>query len=147
MSDSETPKVGVIGGSGLYTIDQIENVKEIEIDTPFGKPSEKILQGKISGIDVFFLARHGKNHSFLPTEVPYKANIWALKSLGVKWILSASAVGSLKREIRPLDVVIPDQFIDRTHNRPISFFGKGSVAHISLADPFCQKLYMIIQNF
>lgn len=144
MSDSKDPKVGVIGGSGLYSIEQIENVKEIEINTPFGKTSEKILQGTISGIDVFFLARHGKHHSFLPTEVPYKANIWALKSLGVKWIISASAVGSLKREIKPLDVVIPDQFIDRTHNRPISFFGNGSVAHVSIADPFCKNLSKII---
>ncbi len=144
MTNSKTPKIGVIGGSGLYSIDQIEDVKEIEIDTPFGKTSEKILQGKISGIDVFFLARHGKHHSFLPTEVPYKANIWALKSLGVRWIISASAVGSLQREIKPLDVVIPDQFIDRTHNRPISFFGNGSVAHISIADPFCNNLSKII---
>ena len=144
MSDSETPKVGVIGGSGLYSIEQIENINQIEINTPYGKTSEKILQGTISGIDVFFLARHGKHHSFLPTEVPYQANIWALKSLGVKWIISASAVGSLKREIKPLDVVIPDQFIDRTHNRPISFFGNGSVAHISIADPFCKNLSKII---
>ena len=144
MSDISQEKIGVIGGSGLYSINQLKEIKELEIDTPFGKPSDNLLQGKIDGIDVVFLARHGRHHSYLPSEVPYKANIWAMKSLGVKWLISASAVGSLKREIKPLDVVIPNQFIDRTHNRPISFFGNGSVAHISLADPFCQNLSEII---
>ena len=137
-------KIGVIGGSGLYSINKLKEVKELEINTPYGKPSDNLLLGKIEDFEVVFLARHGRHHSFLPTEVPYKANIWAMKSLGVKWLISASAVGSLKREIKPLDVVIPNQFIDRTHNRPISFFGKGSVAHISLADPFCPKLSEII---
>ena len=144
MSDISQEKIGVIGGSGLYSINQLKEIKELEIDTPFGKPSDTLLQGKIDGIDVVFLARHGRHHSYLPSEVPYKSNIWAMKSLGVKWLISASAVGSLKREIKPLDVVIPNQFIDRTHNRPISFFGNGSVAHISLAEPFCQNLSEII---
>ena len=144
MNDFSEEKIGVIGGSGLYSINQLKEVKALEINTPFGKPSDNLLQGKIDGFEVVFLARHGRNHSYLPSEVPYKANIWAMKSLGVKWLISASAVGSLKREIKPLDVVIPTQFIDRTHNRPISFFGKGSVAHISMADPFCSRLNEII---
>ena len=144
MSDIYQEKIGVIGGSGLYSINQLKEVKELEIDTPFGKPSDSLVQGKIDGIDVVFLARHGRHHSYLPSEVPYKSNIWAMKSLGVKWLISASAVGSLKSEIKPLDVVIPNQFIDRTHSRPMSFFGNGSVAHISLADPFCQNLSEII---
>jgi 5'-methylthioadenosine phosphorylase len=97
-------------------------------------------------MEVVFLARHGRNHSFTPSEVPYQANIWALKSLGVKWIISASAVGSLKEEIKPLDMVIPDQFIDRTNNRPMTFFGEGAVAHVALADPFCPELSKILQQ-
>ncbi len=144
MGDISQEKIGVIGGSGLYSIEQLKEVKELDMDTPYGKPSDNLLQGKIEGFEVVFLARHGRHHSYLPSEVPYKANIWAMKSLGVKWLISASAVGSLEREIKPLDVVIPNQFIDRTHNRPKSFFGKGCVAHISLADPFCNKLSQII---
>tara|TARA_B100001248_G_scaffold222273_2_gene178717 strand:- start:1052 stop:1951 length:900 start_codon:yes stop_codon:yes gene_type:complete len=144
MNDFSEGKIGVIGGSGLYSINQLKEVKALKINTPFGNPSDDLLQGKIDGFEVVFLARHGRNHSYLPSEVPYKANIWAMKFLGVKWLISASAVGSLKREIKPLDVVIPTQFIDRTHNRPISFFGKGSVAHISMADPFCARLNEII---
>ncbi len=144
MNTDIVSKIGVIGGSGIYAMEQLTNVEEIELKTPFGYPSDKLLSGKINDINVIFLARHGKNHSYLPSEVPYKANIWAMKYFGVRWIISASAVGSLKREIKPLDVVIPDQFIDRTHNRPISFFGDGCVAHVSLADPFCNKLSEIL---
>ena len=144
MQTEKISKIGVIGGSGIYSMEQLENVEEIEIKTPFGYPSDKLLIGKVHGIDVIFLARHGRHHSYLPSEVPYRANIWAMKYFGVKWIISASAVGSLKREIKPLDVVIPDQFIDRTHNRPISFFGDGCVAHVSLADPFCNNLSEIL---
>ena len=140
MNDISQGKIGVIGGSGLYSIKQLQEVKELEINTPYGKPSDCLIQGTIDGHEVVFLARHGRHHSYLPSEVPFKANIWAMISLGVKWLISASAVGSLKREIKPLDVVIPNQFIDRTHDRPQSFFGNGSVAHISLAEPFCQKL-------
>ena len=139
-------KLGVLGGSGFYSIENLNNVKEISIDTPYGEPSDKFLVGELEGIEVVFLARHGKNHSFTPSEVPYRANIWALKSLGVKWILSASAVGSLKEEIKPLDMVIPDQFIDRTNNRPMTFFGNGVVAHVALADPFCPELTKILKD-
>ena len=102
--------------------------------------------GELEGIEVIFLARHGRYHTYTPSEVPYRANIWAMKSLGVKWIISASAVGSLKEEIRPLDMVLPDQFIDRTNNRPMTFFGEGIVAHVALADPFCSKLIKIIKE-
>tara|TARA_Y100000739_G_scaffold229454_1_gene244240 strand:- start:2706 stop:3605 length:900 start_codon:yes stop_codon:yes gene_type:complete len=144
MDVPEKIEIGIIGGSGLYNIEELKDVNEIDIDTPFGKTSDSLRIGKISGTKVIFLARHGRNHSFLPSEVPYKANIWAMKYLGVKWLISASAVGSLKSEIKPLDVVIPDQFIDRTHNRPISFFGNGLVAHASLAHPFCDNLSKLI---
>ena len=146
MEDPNIIEIGIIGGSGLYDIEELTEGKDLYLDTPFGKPSDSLRIGKISGTKVAFLARHGKNHSYLPSEVPYKANIWAMKYLGVKWLISASAVGSLKREIKPLDVVIPDQFIDRTHERPSSFFGNGSVAHISLANPFCESLSEIIYN-
>jgi len=146
MDVPEKIDIGIIGGSGLYNIEELKEVKELDIDTPFGKTSDSLRIGNLSGIKVAFLARHGRNHSYLPSEVPYKANLWAMKYLGVKWLISASAVGSLKREIRPLDVVIPDQFIDRTHNRPISFFGNGSVAHVSLAHPFCENLSKLIYD-
>tara|TARA_Y100001968_G_C19440596_1_gene762303 strand:- start:2836 stop:3729 length:894 start_codon:yes stop_codon:yes gene_type:complete len=139
-------KLGILGGSGFYSIENLKNIREIELDTPFGKPSDVFISGEIENIEVIFLARHGKNHTFTPSEVPYRANIWAMRSLGVKWIISASAVGSLKEEIRPLDVVIPDQFIDRTHNRPTSFFGEGLVAHVSMAEPFCRNLSKILNE-
>ena len=143
-SDLNNAKLGILGGSGLYNI-KIDNVKEVNIDTPYGKPSDSIRTGSLNGMEIVFLARHGRNHNFLPTEVPYQANIWALKNLGVKWIISASAVGSLKEDIRPLDMVIPDQFIDRTHSRPISFFGDGVVAHVSMAEPYCPKLSELLR--
>ena len=123
-----------------------KNTKEISVETPFGKPSDTFISGEIENMEIIFLARHGRNHTFTPSEVPYRANIWAMRSLGVKWLISASAVGSLKDEIRPLDVVIPDQFIDRTHDRPKSFFGEGLVAHVSMADPFCQNLSKILNK-
>ena len=137
-------KLGILGGSGLYNI-KIDNVSEVDIDTPYGKPSDSFRTGSINGMEVVFLARHGRHHNYLPTEVPYQANIWAMKYLGVEWIISASAVGSLKENIRPLDMVIPDQFIDRTHNRPISFFGEGVVAHVSMAEPFCIELSRLLK--
>ncbi len=138
-------KLGILGGSGLYNI-KIDNVSEVDIDTPYGKPSDSFRTGSINGMEVVFLARHGRHHNYLPTEVPYQANIWAMKYLGVEWIISASAVGSLKEDIRPLDMVIPDQFIDRTHNRPISFFGEGVVAHVSMAEPFCKELSELLKS-
>ncbi len=137
-------RLGVLGGSGLYNIESLKNVREIVVETPFGDPSDVFKIGNIEEMEVVFLARHGKSHHLLPTEVPYKANIWAMKSLGVKWLVSASAVGSLSKEVKPLDMVVPDQFIDRTHQRPLSFFGDGVVAHVSMADPFCKNLSKIL---
>mgnify|MGYP006279764195 FL=1 len=139
-------RLGVLGGSGLYAMEGLEAVQELHIDTPFGAPSDSLRLGRLGGMEVVFLARHGRHHSVLPTEVPYRANIWALRSLGVRWILSASAVGSLQESVRPLDMVVPDQFIDRTHQRPLSFFGAGAVAHVTMADPFCPSLSRVLAD-
>jgi len=139
-------RLGVLGGSGLYAMEGLENVQELTIDTPFGAPSDSLRLGTLGGMEVVFLARHGRHHTYLPTEVPYRANIWAMRSLGVRWILSPSAVGSLQEQVKPLDMVVPDQFIDRTHQRPISFFGEGAVAHVSLADPFCPSLSRLLAD-
>jgi 5'-methylthioadenosine phosphorylase len=139
-------RLGVLGGSGLYAMEGLENVQELTIDTPFGAPSDSLRLGRLGGMEVVFLARHGRHHTYLPSEVPYRANIWAMRSLGVRWILSPSAVGSLKEEIKPLDMVVPDQFIDRTHDRPKSFFGEGAVAHVALADPFCPSLSRLLAD-
>jgi 5'-methylthioadenosine phosphorylase len=132
--------IGILGGSGLYKMEALTEIEELQVDTPFGQTSDALILGKLAGTKVAFLARHGRSHHLTPTEVPYRANIYALKSLGVKYILSASAVGSLQEEASPLDIVIPDQFIDRTKNRPSTFFGEGIVAHVSFADPICQVL-------
>lgn len=129
--------IGVIGGSGLYAIPSLEVSEEVHVSTPFGDPSDAILRGQIGGADVAFLARHGRKHSLLPTELNYRANIWAMKSLGVDTLLSASAVGSMKERYAPTDVVFPHQLIDRTRHRVDTFFGDGVVAHVSLADPIC----------
>lgn len=145
-SSLEGARLGVLGGSGLYAIEGLENIQELEIDTPFGKPSDAFRLGNLDGMEVVFLARHGRNHTFLPTEVPYRANIWAMRSLGVRWILSPSAVGSLQEQVRPLDMVVPDQFIDRTHQRPLTFFGDGAVAHVAMADPFCLTLSRLLAD-
>jgi len=139
-----TSVLGVIGGSGLYQMDGLGRVRELEVRTPFGRPSDKLIRGKLGEVDVIFLARHGRGHRWLPTEVNFRANIFALKKLGVEHIISVSAVGSLRAEIAPGHVVIPNQFIDRTSQRPSTFFGKGLVAHVSLADPFCQRLSQIL---
>ena len=144
--DFKKARLGIIGGSGLYKIDNLENIVELSVDTPYGKPSNKLLIGNLFGIEVVFLARHGENHTLNPSEIPYKANIWALRSLNVRWLISASAVGSLKENIKPCDIVIPDQFIDRTHQRPLTFFTNGIVAHISMANPFCETLSQIISQ-
>jgi 5'-methylthioadenosine phosphorylase len=138
--------LGVIGGSGIYNIEGLTDVREVAIETPFGKTSDLLRIGKIGDLTVVFVPRHGLHHTYLPCEVPYQANIWALKSLGVKWILSCSAVGSLKEEIKPQDVVLCDQFIDRTTRRPVSFFGDGIVGHVSLADPFSDELIRILAD-
>jgi 5'-methylthioadenosine phosphorylase len=133
-------KIGVIGGSGLYKMDSLQDVQEVCVDTPFGAPSDALMVGNLDGTTVAFLARHGRNHHLLPTELPFKANIYALKKLGVEYIISASAVGSLKEEVKPLDLVIPDQFIDRTRERNATFFGEGIVAHVAFGNPVCSIL-------
>lgn len=136
--------VAIIGGSGLYKIDGLEDIEEHLIPTPFGNPSDKILIGTLEGVKVAFLARHGREHHLTPSEVNYRANVYALKSIGVKYILSASAVGSLKEEMRPLDIVLADQFIDKTTRRISTFFGEGVVAHVSFGDPICPKLKALV---
>ena len=139
-------RVGVIGGSGLYSIAGLEDERELEVETPFGRPSDRFRVGRLEGVDTVFLARHGRHHQFLPREVPYRANLWAMRSLGVRWLISVSAVGSLQASIRPRDMVVPDQFIDRTQQRPQTFFGEGCVAHVSLADPFCSQLSQLLSE-
>jgi len=137
-------KVGVIGGSGLYDMEELKVVEEVEIDTPFGKPSDSIVIGVLDDVGVAFLPRHGKGHRLNPSEVPYRANIYAMKSLGVEWLISVNAVGGLKFKMKPGNLVIPDQLIDCTRNRVDSFFGEGIVAHIPFADPFCPVLSQIL---
>lgn len=132
--------VGFIGGSGLYDVDGMAARREVEISTPFGYPSDKIVLGELEGAKCAFLPRHGRGHRLSPSEIPARANIYALKSLGVERLVTVSAVGSLREELRPLDLVIPDQLIDRTRERPSTFFGNGVVAHVGLADPFCAGL-------
>ncbi len=139
-------KIGIIGGSGLYKMDSLKDIQEIAVDTPFGSPSERFILGSLDGTPVVFLSRHGKNHHLIPSELPFRANIYAMKKLGVEYIISASAVGSLKEEIKPLDMVVPDQFIDRTKNRPSTFFGDGVVAHIAFGDPVCPNLAGILAD-
>jgi len=136
--------IGVIGGSGLYQMPGLEGVRAVEVKTPFGKPSDKLIRGRLGEIELVFLPRHGQGHRWLPTEVNFRANTFAMKKLGVERIISVSAVGSLRQEIAPGHVVIPDQFIDRTTQRPSTFFGRGLVAHVSLADPFCKDLSAIL---
>jgi 5'-methylthioadenosine phosphorylase len=145
-TDLSQSRLGVLGGSGLYAMEGLEDIQEISVDTPFGSPSDSLRLGRLGGMEVVFLARHGRHHTLLPTEVPYRANIWAMRSLGVRWILSPSAVGSLQEAVRPLDMVVPDQFIDRTHQRPLSFFGQGAVAHVTFADPFCPALSRLLAD-
>lgn len=132
--------MAVIGGSGLYEMQGLEETRELDIDTPFGKPSAPIIIGTLEGTRVAFLARHGIGHHITPSEVPYQANIFALKSLGVQRIISVSACGSLKEEFEPGHVVVPDQIYDNTNSRPRTFFGDGFVAHVGVADPFCDDL-------
>ena len=136
-------EIGIIGGSGLYNMDGLTNVTEVKIETPFGDPSEVFALGTLEGRKVAFLARHGKGHRILPSELNFKANIYAMKSLGVTSILSVSAVGSLKEEHKPTDFIIPDQFIDRTFARSATFFGEGVVGHIAFSDPVCPIVSMV----
>ena len=137
-------KVGIIGGTGLYDMEGMTEVKEILIKTPFGEPSDAIILGTLEGVGLAFLPRHGKGHRISPTEVPARANIYALKSLGVETIISVNAVGSLKEEIHVLDLVVPDQLIDRTKTRISTFFGGGLVGHIAFAEPFCPILSQVL---
>ncbi|HKV85846.1 MAG TPA: S-methyl-5'-thioadenosine phosphorylase [Ktedonobacterales bacterium] len=135
--DAATAKVGVIGGSGLYAMEGLTDIQELQVQTPFGAPSDAITTGRLEGVAVAFLPRHGRGHRLNPSEVPSRANIYALKSLGVEYVLSVSAVGSLREDYRPLDLVVPDQLFDRTKSRANSFFEGGVVAHVAFADPFC----------
>ena len=135
-----TPRIGIIGGSGLYSMPGFEAHEERAIATPWGAPSDPYVVGKLAGREVAFLSRHGKGHRISPSELNFRANIWGFKKLGVERILSLSAVGSLKEQHKPLDFVIPDQFVDRTRGRVSTFFGEGLVAHISFAHPICAQL-------
>ncbi len=137
-------KIGIIGGSGLYQMSALSNIREIKIETPFGLPSDNLIIGDLEGTSVAFLARHGRHHHLTPSEVPYRANIYAMKQIGVEYLISASAVGSLQAEVKPLDLVLPDQFIDRTKNRVATFFGEGIVGHIAFGDPICHQLSSIL---
>jgi 5'-methylthioadenosine phosphorylase len=134
------PRIGVIGGSGLYSMPGFTGQREVTVETPFGAPSDNYIVGELEGHEVAFLARHGRGHRISPSELNFRANIYGMKSLGVERIVSLSAVGSLKEEHRPLDFVIPDQFVDRTRGRISTFFGEGLVAHVSFADPVCPQL-------
>jgi 5'-methylthioadenosine phosphorylase len=140
----EKAKIGIIGGSGLYQMDGLSDFREISVETPFGIPSDNFVIGTLEGSRVAFLARHGRGHRLMPGELPYRANIYAMKLLGVQWIISASAVGSLQEQYAPTDIVIPDQFFDRTRGRISTFFGDGIVAHITFAHPVCSDLCEVL---
>lgn len=132
--------VGVIGGSGLYALEGLKNVSEVRLETPFGDPSDAFITGELDGVPMVFLPRHGRGHRVSPTELNYRANIYGMKMLGVTHLISVSAVGSMKEEIVPGDIVVIDQFIDRTVHRPMTFFSDGVVAHVTMADPICPLL-------
>ncbi len=146
MSDSITPQaeIGIIGGSGFYNIEGLGEVQELDLDTPFGKPSDKLTIGVLEGQRVAFIARHGRGHRFSPSEIPVQANIYALKMLGVRHVISISAVGSMKEEIAPSHIVATDQLYDRTVSRPRTFFGRGIVVHVTFDKPFCEPLRQIL---
>lgn len=146
MANELNAQIAVIGGSGVYEMEGVKVLDSVDIDTPFGKPSDEITVAEIEGKNVAFLPRHGKGHRLMPTELPVRANIYALKSLGVKFIIAVSAVGSLKEEIPPRDFVVPSQLIDRTKSRVNSFFGDGIVGHVGFAEPFCEYLSSIIYS-
>ena len=138
-------RIGIIGGTGLYNIEGFTNQKWVKVKTPFGPPSDDLLTGKLAGRDVVFLPRHGRGHRILPSELNHRANIWAMKKLGVAWIISVSAVGSLQEKYKPCDIVLVDQFLDRTkRSSEHTFFGRGIVAHIAFAHPICEELRQIL---
>ena len=143
----ENVNIGIIGGSGLYQMPELENVREIAVDTPFGNPSDSFIVGELDGVTVAFLPRHGRGHKLTPSELPYRANIYAMKMLGVNYILSVSAVGSLQLQYEPTDFLIPDQFFDRTFARAkeSTFFGNGIVGHVTFAHPVCNELGDILE--
>ncbi|HKA91620.1 MAG TPA: S-methyl-5'-thioadenosine phosphorylase [Haliangiales bacterium] len=136
----DTPTIGVIGGSGLYDLPGLGDVASVRVPTPFGEPSDEIVTGRLGRAKLLFLPRHGHGHRILPHEVNSRANIWALKQLGAEWVIAVSAVGSMREDIRPGDLVLPHQYIDRTRARPSTFFGDGVAVHVSFADPVCTKL-------
>ena len=138
------PRIAFIGGSGLYEMDGLSDVRHVDVDTPFGSPSDSIVIGSLDGVTAAFLPRHGRGHRLSPTEIPARANIYALKTLGIERIVSVSAVGSLRDHIRPLDMLVPDQIIDRTRNRTSTFFGNGIVAHIAFSDPFYPEISSVL---
>src|SRR5690348_16404535 len=141
----EPSRIGIIGGSGLYHIEGFTNQKWVKVKTPFGKPSDDLLTGKLAGRDVVFLPRHGRGHRILPSELNHRANIYGMKKLGAQWIISVSAVGSLQEKYRPCDIVLIDQFVDRTKKSlEHTFFGRGIVAHIAFADPICNELRKLL---
>lgn len=140
MQGSAQNVIGVVGGSGLYALEGLTNVQEVALDTPFGRPSDVYVTGELHGTRMVFLPRHGRGHRFTPSELNYRANIYGFKQLGVTHLISVSAVGSMKEEIHPGDIVVVDQFIDRTVQRPHTFFNEGIVAHVPLADPVCPLL-------
>lgn len=145
MAQLSKYRIGIIGGSGLYHIEGFSNQKWVKIKTPFGAPSDDLLTGSLAGRDVVFLPRHGRGHRISPTELNHRANIWAMKKLGVAWIVSVSAVGSLQEKYKPCDIVLPDQFMDRTkQSTNHSFFGRGIVGHIPFADPICEELRALL---
>lgn len=140
----QTADIAIIGGSGLYQMADLTNKRRVKVETPFGEPSDDIVLGELTGTTVAFLARHGQGHKFMPSEVPYRANIYALKMLDVRYIISVSAVGSLQENLKPLDMVVPNQMIDMTKQRVSSFFGDGAVAHVSMADPLCPAMSEVL---
>jgi 5'-methylthioadenosine phosphorylase len=140
----ERAEIGIIGGTGLYQMEGFTDVREVSVDTPFGPPSDSLMVGSLEGRRVAFLPRHGRGHRILPHELNFRANVFTMKTLGVEWILSVSAVGSLKERYEPLHVVVPDQFIDRTRQRQSTFFGRGLVAHVAFARPLCRKLSKVM---
>lgn len=144
MATVEKIDIGIVGGSGFYRMEELTDRREVKIDTPYGKPSDSFLVGRLGGKSVAFLARHNRKHNIMPTELNFRANIYAFKQLGVKYLISASAVGSLKGDYAPTHFVFPDQFIDRTRHRVDTFFGEGIVAHVSLADPICSYLQNVL---
>ena len=140
------PRIGIIGGSGLYEMAGLTDVREERVETPFGLPSDAYVLGRLEGRPVAFLARHGRGHRLLPSELNFRANIYGFKSLGAEWILSASAVGSMREDVKPRDILIPDQFFDRTKARPSTFFGDGLVVHVAFADPTCRALGDLLER-